>query len=225
MMTVATQLAPHSKYVPSRNPVPISAPHPTNMGLPWDDRKRRPRKVRELSKQHAHLAELITSCAMGDRAAFRRLYDQTVRFVFSIVRSVLNDSTMAEEAAQEVYLTIWKRASSFNTNNGTPLAWIGTIARNGAIDFLRAERARGFISYSAEIPDIACDDRSAHLTVEAIAVRRALANLRPDFRNALMLSYFKGYTHAELAVVLDVPMGPAKSWVQRGLAALNKALQ
>ncbi len=142
MMTVATQLAPHSKYVPSQNPVPISAPHPTNMGLPWDDRERRPRKVRELSKQHAHLVELITSCAMGDRAAFRRLYDQTVRFVFSVVRSVLNDSTMAEEAAQEVYLTIWKRASSFNTNNGTPLAWIGTIARNRAIDVLRAERAR-----------------------------------------------------------------------------------
>jgi RNA polymerase sigma-70 factor (ECF subfamily) len=65
----------------------------------------------------------------------------------------------------------------------------------------------------------------ADLTVDAIAVRRALADLRPEFRDALLLFYFKGYTHSELAGVMNVPVGTAKSWVRRGLAALKETLE
>ena len=57
-----------------------------------------------------------------------------------------------------------------------------------------------------------------------MAVRRAIDSLRPEFRQALLLSYFKGYTNSELAAVLDVPVGTAKSWVRRGLAAVREVL-
>lgn len=175
--------------------------------------------------QRRKLAELLAATAEGDRAAFRRLYDLSIRFVFGIVVAVMRDQQLSEEIAQEVYVTIWKRAKSFDVQKGNPLAWMAAIARNRAIDRLRAERARGFVSFTDEVPDMADNKNEAELTVDAITLRRLLEDLRPEFRQALMLSYFRGYTHAELAAVLDVPLGTAKSWVNRGLAALKERLQ
>jgi RNA polymerase sigma-70 factor (ECF subfamily) len=168
---------------------------------------------------------LIEACANEDRAAFRRLYDLSSRFVFGVVKAILRDAGMAEDVAQEVYVTIWKRAESFDVDRGNPLAWMAAIARNRAIDRLRAERARGFVRYTDEVPDIAGNDQPTELTVDAIAVRRVMADLRPEFRNAVLLTYFQGYTHSELAGVMNVPVGTAKSWVRRGLASLKEALE
>ena len=137
----------------------------------------------------------------------------------------MRDNGLAEEVAQEVYVTIWKRAASFDAARGNPLAWMAAIARNRAIDRLRAERARGFVAFTDQVPDVPDDSQDGFVTVEALAVRRALKDLRPEFRRAVMLSYFQGYTHTELAAVMDVPVGTAKSWVRRGLAALKEALE
>ncbi|UWQ55952.1 sigma-70 family RNA polymerase sigma factor [Leisingera caerulea] len=175
--------------------------------------------------QRRKLAKLLAATAEGDRAAFRRLYDLSIRFVFGIVVAVMRDQQLSEEIAQEVYVTIWKRAKTFDDQKGNPLAWMAAIARNRAIDRLRAERARGFVSFTDEVPDMADNKNEAELTVDAITLRRMLEDLRPEFRQALLLSYFRGYTHAELAAVLDVPLGTAKSWVNRGLAALREMLQ
>ena len=176
-------------------------------------------------EQRRRSAELIEASANGDRTAFRRLYDLSARFVFGVVMAILRDREMAEEVAQEVYISIWKNANAFDSEKGNPLAWMAAIARNRAIDRLRVERARGFITFTDEVPDIADESNVADALPEAIAVRRVLAELRPDFRRALMLTYFHGYTHSELACVLDIPVGTAKSWVRRGLAALKEALE
>lgn len=183
----------------------------------------RPRQ--DSAETRRRLAELIAAVSGGDRAAFRRLYDLSARFVFGIVLAVLRDNGLAEDVAQEVYVTIWKRAVSFDRGRGNPLAWMAAIARNRAIDRLRSERARGFVAFTDEVPDIQDETPDGFVTVEALAVRRALTDLKPEFRQAVMLSYFQGYTHTELAAVLNVPVGTAKSWVRRGLAALKEALE
>lgn len=179
----------------------------------------------DAAQRNAFLNQLLSDCGSGNRAAFRRLYDLTSRFVFGLATTVLRDRQIAEEVAQEVYVTIWKKAASYNKAKGNPMAWIGAIARNRAIDRLRAERARGFIDFTDEVPDLADDSLSAEMAADAIAVRRVIDGLRPEFRKALLLSYFNGYTNAELAEVLDVPIGTAKSWVRRGLAAVKEALE
>src|SRR4029453_15611787 len=101
---------------------------------PADDERRR------------RMAELIGACAAGDRLAFRRLYDLSSRFVCGIILAILRDNEMAAEVAQEAYISIWQRAGSLHDERRNPLAWIAAIARNRAIDRLRAERARGFIA-------------------------------------------------------------------------------
>ena len=176
-------------------------------------------------EQRRQCARLIEACAQGDRAAFRRLYDLSARFVFGVIVAIVRKREIAEEVAQEVYVSIWRNANSFDAEKGNPLAWLAAVARNRAIDRLRVERTRGFISYSDDVPDIA-DEADPHQSLpEAIAVRRVLVELRPEFRRALMLTYFHGYTHTELAQVMDIPVSTAKSWVRRGLAALKEALE
>jgi RNA polymerase sigma-70 factor (ECF subfamily) len=177
------------------------------------------------TEQRRRMAKLIGACATGDRPAFRQLYDLSARFVFGIVLAIVREREAAAEVAQDVYVSIWQRAESFDAKKGNPLAWMAAIARNRAIDRLRADRVRGFVTATDEVPDIAGNDPPAGLLVDAIALRRALDDLRPDFRKALLLSYFKGYSHVELAGALDIPVGTAKSWVRRGLAALKEALE
>ncbi len=170
------------------------------------------------------LAELLKACAAGDRVAFRRFYDVSSRYVFGVVLGILRDREIASEVAQETYVRIWKRAGHFQADCGNPLSWIGSIARNCAIDRLRSERARGFVQFSDEIPDISGDPDPASTTLDTMVIRKLLDELRPEYRQALLLSYFQGYTYIELASVMDVPVGTAKSWVRRGIAALKEAM-
>lgn len=176
------------------------------------------------AEQSRIMADLLAGCAAGDRLAFRRFYDLSSRYVFGVVLAVLRDREMAAEVAQETYVRIWKRAGQFDAKFGNPLSWTGSVARNCAIDRLRAERSRGFVKYSDEIPDVITNPDPAAQTLDAIAIRRVLRELRPEYRKALLLCYFQGYTYIEVANVLDVPVGTAKSWVRRGLAAMKEAM-
>lgn len=177
------------------------------------------------SRDHQdRLADLLDACGNKDRAAFREFYDLTTRFTFGLIVTIIRDRAQAEEIAQEVYVTIWKKAASFKSAKGSPLSWVATIARNRAIDRLRAERARGFVSFTDEVPDLADESQSAELSADAVTVLKVLDTLRPELRQALLLSYFKGYTNSELAEVMDVPLGTVKTWVRRGLEALREAL-
>lgn len=176
------------------------------------------------AEQSRLIADLLIKCAGGDRAAFRRFYDVTSRYVFGVVLGILRDREIAGEVAQETYVRIWKRAGHFKADCGNPLSWVGSIARNCAIDRLRSERARGFVQFSDEVPDISSDADPASTTLDTIVIRKLLSELRPEYRQALLLCYFQGYTYVELASVMDVPVGTAKSWVRRGIAALKDAM-
>ena len=131
---------------------------------------------------------------------------------------------MASEVAQETYVRIWKQAGQFRQGQGNPLSWAGSVARNCAIDRLRSERARGFVEYSDNVPDYSTDPDPASRTLDAMMIHRLMEDLRPEYRRALLLCYFQGYSYVELERVLDVPVGTAKSWVRRGLAALKEAI-
>ncbi len=172
----------------------------------------------------ARLLELIKECGSGNRPAFRRLYDLTSHRVFGIVLAVLRNRAVAEEVAQEVYLQIWRQAACFKTEQANPMGWISSIARNRAIDRLRADRSRGFVHFSDDVPDIADNKHDADGPLDTLVLTRALSKLRPEYRKIILLSYFRGYTQSELSDLLDLPLGTVKSWMKRGLAELREAL-
>ncbi len=177
------------------------------------------------AEQSRLMADLIEDCASGDRAAFRHFYDLSCRYVFGVALAVLRDREVASEVVQETYVRIWKRAGQFKAGGGNPMSWVGSITRNCAIDRLRSDRSRGFVEFSDKVPDIAGEVDETGQTLDSMVVRRLLNDLRPDYRRALLLCYFQGYNYNELATVLDIPVGTAKSWVRRGLAALKEAME
>ena len=174
------------------------------------------------------LEDLIASCAGGDRPAFSRLYQLTSGRLFAVTLRIMGQRALAEEVLQEAYLTLWRRAGQYSPERGAPMAWMTTIARNQAIDRLRREKIspRKFKSLDEEeglLPELAAGE--ADLAVEvSVSIRKCVDGLQNNHRKAVLLAYYYGMTHEELAEQLDAPLGTVKSWIRRGLSQLKDCM-
>ncbi len=177
---------------------------------------------------HAELGELLKACSRGDEAAFAALYDATAARLFGLVLRTVRDRAQAEEVTQDAYLDIWRTSSRFDPGRGSALSWLMTIGHRKAVDRVRSAEAarRRDTAYEARELDGPIDQtvEDAHRNLEAQRVRRALDSLTEAQRSALELAYFGGYTHREVAVMLDLPLGTAKTRIRDGLIRLRDTL-
>ena len=176
----------------------------------------------------ADLAELLRRSARGDEAAFADLYDATSRRLFGLVLRIVRDHAMSEEVTQEVYLDVWRQAARFDPQRGSAMSWLMTIAHRTAVDKVRASEAsrRRDDAHATTHQDIDFDTtaETAQTSLEAQRVRRALATLTDAQRAAVELAYLGGYTHTEVARLLDLPLGTAKTRIRDGLIRLRDTL-
>lgn len=174
------------------------------------------------------LVELLKRCARGDQDAFARLYDATASRVFGLAVRVVRDPAQAEEVTQECFLEIWRTASRFDPDRGSPLSWLLTITHRKAVDRVRSAEAasRRDSTYHQQNQPVAHDAtaEAAQASIEARRVRQALGTLTPVQREALELAYFGGYTHTEVASMLDLPVGTAKTRIRDGLIRLRDTM-
>lgn len=170
-------------------------------------------------------ASLLKRTARGDEQAFAELYDETSRRVYGLVLRVIKDPAQAQEVTQEVYLDVWRSASRYQTGRGSAVAWILTIAHRKAVDRVRSAEAssRRETTYEQHNQAVEHDStaEAAHASLEARRVRAALAGLTPAQREAIELAYLGGYTHAEVALLLDLPLGTAKTRIRDGMIRLR----
>ena len=176
----------------------------------------------------ADLADLLRRSARGDEAAFAALYDATSRRLFGLVLRIVRDPAMSEEVTQEVYLDVWRHCSRFDPERGSAISWLMTIAHRTAVDRVRASEAsrRRDDAHAATHQDVEFDTtaESAQASLEAQRVRRALNTLTDAQRSAVELAYLGGYTHTEVARLLDLPLGTAKTRIRDGLIRLRDTL-
>lgn len=174
------------------------------------------------------LADLLRLCARGDEAAFAQLYDATSARVYGLVLRVVRDPAQAEEVTQEAYLEIWRTATRFDPKRGSALSWLMTIGHRKAVDRVRSAEAssRRDTTYHREDRPVERDvtAEAATASLEATRVRQALQELTAVQREALELAYFGGYTHTEVATMLDLPVGTAKTRIRDGLIRLRDAM-
>lgn len=174
------------------------------------------------------LAELLKRSGRGDQAAFARLYDATSARAYGLAVRVVRDPAQAEEVTQEAFLEIWRSSGRFDTARGSALAWMLTIVHRKAVDRVRSAEAstRRDLSYQQQNQPVAHDStaEAAHASLEAHRVRGALGTLTQVQREALELAYFGGYTHTEVATMLDLPVGTAKTRIRDGLIRLRDAM-
>jgi RNA polymerase sigma-70 factor (ECF subfamily) len=176
----------------------------------------------------AQLAALLRLSARGDEAAFARLYDAASARVFGLAIRVVRDPAQAEEVTQEAFLEIWRTASRFDPDRGSALSWLLTITHRKAVDRVRSAEAasRRDTSYHQHNQPVEHDAtaEAAQASLEAHRVRGALSSLSEVQREAVGLAYFGGYTHTEVATMLDLPVGTAKTRIRDGLIRLRDAL-
>jgi RNA polymerase sigma-70 factor (ECF subfamily) len=184
------------------------------------------------------LGTLMFRVAMRDQAAFKTLYDATVRCLLAIVTRMLHDRAWAEDVLQEVYVSVWNAAPNYSAVKAQPMTWLMAIARNKAMDALRGSRTerQHVMQPSASHddaetgpPDRADEsigplDRLVH-AVESQRLRHCLQRLEPAQRQAIALAFYDGLTHVELALHMQQPLGTVKAWVRRGLERLKPCLE
>lgn len=174
------------------------------------------------------LSELLRASARGDERAFASLYDATSRRLYGLVLRVVRDPAQAEEVAQEAFLEIWRTSARFDPDRGSAMSWMMTIAHRKAVDRVRSAEAasRRDDTWEATTQDRAYDITAEEVerSLDAQRVRQALASLTETQRGAVQLAYFGGYTHNEVAALLGIPLGTAKTRIRDGLIRLRDTL-
>ncbi len=173
------------------------------------------------------LGDLLHRAGRGDTQAFSELYDELAPFVHGVVRSVVRDPAQSEEVTQEVFVELWRLAARHDETKGSVRSWTGTIAHRRAVDRVRTEQSRRDRTEreaSRRTIEPAGVAEQVETTMESARLRRALARLTATQRESVELAYFGGHTYREVAVLVGIPEGTAKSRIRDALIRLRDEL-
>ena len=181
------------------------------------------------------IEEWLAAASLGDRRAFRDLYRATAAKLYGTALRVLGETGEAEDAVQEAYERIWRNAWRYEAMGLSPITWMAAIARNVAIDRLRARRRREASldrrraddqgDVIGALPDAAPGPaRQAEMRGEAGRIRDCLRELDGRRAEAVRRAYLLGESHAELAERFGLPVNTVKTWLRRSLIALRECL-
>jgi RNA polymerase sigma-70 factor (ECF subfamily) len=181
---------------------------------------------------------LLSRIVARDENALAEFYDRHSRITYSLIMRILDNASEAEDVLLETFERVWSRTDTYHAVLGSPGAWLVRIARNCAIDRLRARRAQENV-VAVEPGGVAVGNRSQLVqqvtrdTPETVlenkmsagAVRVALESLPPPQRELIEAAFFEGYTHNELAGRFGVPLGTVKTRIRAGMGALRDRLR
>lgn len=172
------------------------------------------------------ITDLIARCALRDRAAFRALYEKTSAKLFGVALRILRDRAETEEAIQEIYIKIWQKADRYVSGNTSPISWLCAVARNHALDIVRARRpVAEDIDVAMDIADLGpSPEKQTETAQEGTRIEHCLATLEPDRADAVRGAYLDGFSYEELAQRHAVPINTMRTWLRRSLIKLRECL-
>ena len=182
----------------------------------------------EAEDGRSQLTAALARVAGGDRQALQMVYQDTSAKLFGVCLRILNDRSEAEDVLQEVFLTVWRKASSFDPERASPITWLVAIARNRSIDRLRsaagsrrldpidaAEEVRDPAPAALDLVEASQQSSRLGLCLDQLEARQAVA---------IRAAFMDGNTYEQLAERMNVPLGTMKSWIRRGLLKLRDCL-
>ncbi len=176
-------------------------------------------------------ARLLQRLQQRDPQALSLLYDRYARLVFSLALRIVRDVDLAEDVTQEVFWRVWEKAHQYRPERGSVRAWLLYITRNRALDVLRRRKRRPLSADhlpEADDPQVVLADpgpeEMAVQDWEQQRVRQALARLSEEQRTVLLLAYFEGLSHREIAQQLGLPLGTVKSRLRAAVQSLRRLL-
>jgi RNA polymerase sigma-70 factor (ECF subfamily) len=173
--------------------------------------------------------DLVPLMARGDARAFETIYERHSGAAYSLAYRMVGARASAEDVTQEAFMNLWRSGAHYDRRRGSVRTWILGIVHHRAIDALRRAsvqaRRRSDDETAAErleAPERVDEDVARR--DEAAAVRAAVDHLPPDQVKVIELAYFGGFTHVEIADMLDTPVGTVKGRMRLGLKKLHEAL-
>ena len=174
---------------------------------------------------HSEEAGWLARVADGDESAFAQFYRRFSTPVFSMLFKMLGNQHDAEEVLQSSFLQIWQKAATFDASRSAPFTWLVMIARNRALDRLRARQRRTRLEESAAQdpePFTGATDAAPGMQGDTRSLLEgALVKIPGDQRQAIELAFFHGLTHDEISVHLGEPLGTVKARIRRGMLRLR----
>jgi len=173
------------------------------------------------------ITKLIIRTSMKDRGAFDLLYRHTSAKLFGVCLRVLKDRAEAEEALQEVFVKVWTRADRYAVSELSPITWLVAIARNHAIDRIRARRvASADLEEAIDVADPRPGPEALALAgSERVRIFQCMEALEKDRADAVRGAYLVGESYAELAERFGVPLNTMRTWLRRSLMKLRDCLE
>ena len=175
--------------------------------------------------------QLLTSIASNKREALEALYNRYSGPVYSLAMHLLRDQGAAEEVTQDTFFNVWRRGGSYKSDRGSVTAWLFSIAHHRTIDELRKRRReQGRVQYGVDLTNRPSESRAgdpAEYTkaqYEGGQLKNALTKLRPEQREVVVLAYFGGFTHTEIAKHLEQPLGTVKTRMRLAMKRLRDVL-
>jgi RNA polymerase sigma-70 factor, ECF subfamily len=177
------------------------------------------------------LQSLLGRCAAADSGALQRLYELVSPILFACITRILRRRALAEEALQDVFISIWQQAGQFTALRGQPMAWMMSIARYRAIDLQRRERFAPTL-VTAPSPEHSAIDAGTESEGSSAAwlpspelMKQCLDLLSDKQTRCLELAFVGGSSHEDIARLTGSPLGTVKSWIRRGLRSLRQCLE
>lgn len=174
----------------------------------------------------------LAACAAGDRAAFRRLYEQEAPRLLGVALRIVRQRALAEDIVHDACVSLWTRAASFDPSRGSARGWIYSVVRNLALNTVRNEsRHMAVDDETTEALEAEMSMQAYQETTDAFELNASIGRLQhclealdPARRNCLLHAYLEGCSHSEIAERLGAPLGTVKSWIQRSLSSLRECM-
>lgn len=182
-----------------------------------------------MKRQSALVSEsvLLEKLIQRDEQAFHWLYDQYSPALYGVILRIVRDEDLAQDLVQDVFVKIWKNLDSYDSKKGRLFTWMLNVARNTAIDALRAGKTQ-----PSSANAIRTDEDTVHIVdrqhnteqpnPDHIGIKDVVSQLRPERRQLIDLVYFGGYTHEEAADELNLPLGTVKTRIRAALQELKQ---
>ena len=175
------------------------------------------------------LSDLIAAIALGNQKAFATLYSLTAPKLFAVVLRILRNRERAEEILQEGFVRVWHHAENYRASASAPMTWMTAIMRNAALDVVRRKSNEQFLDEDESFDMFASDDatpleQTLHKS-DAAALENCLQQLPATYRQTIVLAFYHGQSHTELATHLTQPIGTVKTWLRRGMERIKGCLE
>jgi RNA polymerase sigma factor (sigma-70 family) len=181
---------------------------------------------------NANDEELISAICHGSEQAMEIFYQRYYRYAYALAYRLLHESTAAEDIVQEVFLSVWRKAATYQRQHGSVYSWLQAIVHHRTIDRLRSVAYRNNQWAPLQVEgeqDPPCPQsdvwEEAWQKEQSQLIRSALAQLPAEQRDVIELAYFQGYTHTEIATQKQIPLGTVKGRMRLGLQKMKNLLQ